>query len=80
MTDDKNRGLYNKYIVDRVDGKEVGRCFVLELDDPLTWLALKQWAGDLWVAGYENLANDIYDAVEAQDWASHHASISKKER
>lgn len=59
MADDPTRGLYGKYQVERTDGKPMGRCIVLELDDPNAWDALETWAGTVGRAGYRSLALDV---------------------
>lgn len=61
--DDKTKGLYKKYNVERVDGKPVDQCFVLELKDPLTHNALLVWSAELERAGYDTLAFDIRQLV-----------------
>jgi hypothetical protein len=60
---DKNRGLYQKYIVERVDGKPVDYCIVLELKDQNTWPAMLKFAETTRAAGYEALADDIEKMV-----------------
>lgn len=49
MTDE--REVYEKYEVDRLDGKAVGECFVLEVRDP--------------DAGNQELADGIRQAIAA---------------
>lgn len=45
MTDpDQDRGLYGKYRVEKVSGKPVGECFVLEEHDPNALPALQTYA------------------------------------
>lgn len=61
------RGLYGKYRVERVDGKHVGRCFVLELDDRKTWSALLTWAESVEAEGNATLAADVRKAVLARE-------------
>ena len=63
MPDSKSVGLYEKYRVDRVDGKPLGRCIVLELKDPNSWNALLEWADSVAIDGYENLAEDVRASV-----------------
>lgn len=44
MTDpDQERGLYGKYHVEKVNGKPVGECFVLEEHDPNAVPALRAY-------------------------------------
>lgn len=68
MSDDLERGIYDKYRVERTDGRGVGRCVVLELDDPNTWDALLTWANSVEAEGYVALATDVRKWVlTAQD-------------
>lgn len=55
--------LYEKYRVERTDGKSVGPCFVLELDDPKAWDALLTWADTLDSWGKVTLATQIRKRV-----------------
>lgn len=41
---DRQRGLYGKYHVEKVNGKPVGECFVLEEHDPNAIPALQTYA------------------------------------
>lgn len=41
---DRERGLYDKYRVEKVNGKPVGECFVLEAHDPHAVVALREYA------------------------------------
>lgn len=59
-----NKGLYVKYAVHRLDGKDIGQCFVLELDDEKTWPALLVWAQTVEVHGNLLLADDIRRLVQ----------------
>ncbi len=56
---DKSRGYYQKYIVERVDGKPVTWTFVLEEHDPFAIPALKAYAEACEKAGYLELAGDL---------------------
>ncbi len=60
----KNEGLINKYHVERCDGKEVGRCIVLEFDDPRSHAALATWADTVEADGYDLLARDVREQLE----------------
>ncbi|MFW5497733.1 MULTISPECIES: hypothetical protein [unclassified Maridesulfovibrio] len=63
---DKEKGLYDKYIVQRTDGKPIkGGCIVLEFDDPNAWAAINQYAFTVQAAGYEKLAGNIHDKLMA---------------
>lgn len=66
MPDATDRGLYGKYDVHRRDGKPVGQCIVLEVDDPLTHEALLVWAASVRKAGYSELAKDVELMVRAE--------------
>lgn len=70
MPDDKDRGLYDKYIVERTDGKTLGPCVVLELDDPNSWEALTLWSNTVRKAGYEELGLDVLQLI-ADYWTKH---------
>lgn len=63
MPDDKNRGLYNKYKVEREDGQPVGQCIVLELDDLKTHPAVVALAGSVLAHGYQELSDDLMALV-----------------
>lgn len=56
---DTERGWYRKYDVKRTDGKYLGPCFVLELEDPKTWPALLTFAETVEAEGNVQLATDI---------------------
>jgi hypothetical protein len=64
---DKNRGLYGKFRVERIDGqsapgKKHDNCdyFVLDIThDPLAVHALRAYADAAEAAGYEKLAADL---------------------
>jgi len=56
--DDKSRGLYQKYKVERTDGKPLEDCVVLELKDPLARAALWTWVSEVEKYGYKQLARD----------------------
>lgn len=59
MSDDSERGLYQKYIVRHADGRELdGQCFVLRPDrDVFARFALEEYARCIW---NKTLAADIY--------------------
>lgn len=69
MTADPTRGLYGKYLVERVDGKPLkgGRCIVLEVGDPNAWPALWEWADTVDDAGYAALAADVRRMLHGVD-------------
>lgn len=57
---DKEKGLYQKYIVERTDGKPIkGGCLVLEFGDKNAASAINEFAKTLRADGYEKLADDI---------------------
>ena len=55
----KDVGLIRKYDVQRVDGRSVQWCFVLEDTDPLAAVALRAYAEAAEEAGYRELAGDL---------------------
>lgn len=63
MPDDKDRGLYGKYYVERIDVSPKHKdCayFVLDIDhDPLAAVALAAYADAAEEAEYEELAEDL---------------------
>jgi hypothetical protein len=65
---DKEKGLFQKYIVERVDGRELkgGMAFVLEVGDPNTWPALLTYADTVAEEGYKALAIDIRKEVNGR--------------
>ena len=57
---DTERGLYGKYRVEKVNGKPIGRVFVLDYDnDPHARVALEAYA-DSCGDEYPQLASDLY--------------------
>ncbi|PQM45691.1 hypothetical protein C1Y40_04135 [Mycobacterium talmoniae] len=69
MTDftDRERGLYDKYRVERADGKAKGPYFVLAYTtDPHAAVALAAYA-DSCEADYPMLAADLREALESTD-------------
>lgn len=69
-------GLYKKYSVTRTDGRAVGRCIVLELEDRRTWPALLTWADTVEAEGDVRLATDVRRwVITAQDIARMDAHI-----
>jgi hypothetical protein len=74
MADDKNRGLYGKYLVERTDGStefggkhEYCDFFVLDIThDPHAIPALRAYAESARRDGYELLADDILKKVETR--------------
>lgn len=72
MTDDKARGLYQKYQVKRLgdpDGKHAAcEFFVLDpLHDRIARSALIHYIGDATALGYEKLAVDLREMVARAD-------------
>ena len=64
MPDAKDRGLYEKYHVERTDGKPIEYgCIVLEFDDPNTWAAIDTWATQVGSQGYEALCKDVRERL-----------------
>lgn len=60
-------GLYRKYRVERVDGKPVDWCFVLQDTDPLAVPALLAYAKAAEAAGETTLAFDLYLRAHRMD-------------
>jgi hypothetical protein len=64
MGDDRNRGLYGKYNVERTDGEEAGACFVLAYEkDPYAWVALCEYVDEC-KDEYPQLAADLTEELE----------------
>jgi hypothetical protein len=65
--DNKERGLYGKFIIERTDGKSAAgekhdgcQYFVLDLThDPLAYNAARVYAKNAMKAGYTELAHDL---------------------
>jgi len=55
----KEQGIIHKYNVERVDGKFINWCFVLEDKDPLAVPALWSYASAARDAGYHKLADEL---------------------
>jgi hypothetical protein len=62
--DDKTRGLYIKYKVERVDGKSIDDCIVLELEDPCAREGIIAFAAAVRIKGYFALADDLEKKVQ----------------
>lgn len=60
---DRDRGLYPKYIVEKVNGKPVGPCFVMQVHDPHAPAALRAYA-DSCAEDFPLLAADLRSMVE----------------
>lgn len=56
--DDRERGLYAKYRVEKTNGKPVGECFVLEAHDPHAIPALRAYAESC-AGEFDALATDL---------------------
>lgn len=54
----KKEGLYNKYRVKKLNGKEVGPCIVMEFKDPLARRAIYLWAREMLEEGYTKVYID----------------------
>lgn len=75
----RERGLYGKYRVERVDGKGIDRCIVLELHDPNSWDALLTWANTVEVDGYVQLAADVRKwVITEQNIAKAHENVVER--
>lgn len=62
---DRERGLYGKYHVEKVNGKPIGQCFVLEEHDRHAVPALRAYAESC-AHDYQSLATDL--ALMADRW------------
>lgn len=67
--DDRERGLYAKYRVEKINGKPVGECFVLEAHDPNAIPALRAYA-QACEGEFATLAADL--AAMADRWEAEH--------
>lgn len=67
MPDDKERGLYRKYNVERVDGKPLkgGGALVLEFGDPQAWNAIEEYADRIRVSNPQ-FADDLRRLTQQQ--------------
>ena len=61
--DNRDKGLYEKYHVERADGKDVGECIVLEFDDPNARAGILTFANSVLEDGYEELYYDLIDKL-----------------
>lgn len=71
MGDDKDRGLYPKYKIEKLSnpGKNVD-AIVLEFDDPIARAGILGWAEELLEHGYDRLALEVSRKVrEAEEQA-----------
>lgn len=64
-TPDTGRGLYPKYRVEKINGKPVGECFVLEEHDPHAIAALRAYAESC-CTEFQSLATDL--VLMAERW------------
>lgn len=68
---EKEKGLYEKYYVERTDGKNIdGGCIVLEWSDPIARVGIAAFSQAVRNAGYKALADDLDYELE-----EYHASI-----
>lgn len=60
-TAEKHKGLYQKYKVEKLNGRPMGEkgCIVLEFDDPIAKEAIITWAKSMRDAGYVQVWKDI---------------------
>ena len=65
MSADKSKGLFDKYEVDRNDGKPIKWCFVLEDKDPLAPKVLEMYAMYRRAHGCVALADDLDEKAAA---------------
>ena len=55
----KNKGIYKKYNVSRVDGKPMGLCIVLELKNETSRVVLWQYAAIAEAVGHKAFAKEL---------------------
>jgi len=63
----KERGLYQKYNVERVDGRPTGDCIVLEFKDPNARAGIRAFSKEVKKKGYSPLADDLDEQCEFWD-------------
>lgn len=71
---DQTRGLYGKYRVEKVNGKPIGECFVLEEHDPFALAALRAYA-EVCCNNFPSLADDL-EQMRLRWQQSHRPSLS----
>jgi hypothetical protein len=59
--------LYEKYRVERTDGKPVGAAIVLEFKDPIAKVGIRAWAEEMERHGYEQVAADVFTALANEE-------------
>lgn len=82
---DTDRGVYTKYRVEKLNGKPIGECFVLEAHDPHAIAALRAYVTSC-VTAFPNLAVDLsqmadrwHDSQLAAEYAVR-CSLCRRER
>ncbi len=66
-TIEKHKGLYQKYKVEKLSGRPIGDCIVLEFDDPIAKDAIVTWAKSMRDAGYVQVWKDIVTKINTED-------------
>lgn len=67
----KERGLFEKYHVERVDGKPMpAGCIVLEWKDPNAWPGIAAFSRAVRLAGYLQLSDDLDKRLEAMGYCA----------
>jgi hypothetical protein len=62
---DKQDGLYQKYVVQKIKNPEKKLdCVVLEFDDPIAIVGIKAWAKEMFKNGYHQVAEDVWTKIE----------------
>lgn len=61
--DKKSQGIFHIYNIERVDGRPMGDCIVLEFDDPNSAPALLTWADTVEEAGFSKLAENVREKL-----------------
>jgi len=64
ISDEKNRGLYKKFHVQKLSNptKEID-CIVLEFDDPIAQKAIMFWANEMCINGYNLCAQQTKEKL-----------------
>ena len=65
MSDDKKRGLYWKYEVQKLSNpnKKID-CIVLEFDDPIARSGIRAWALQMIASGYVECGREVIEKLD----------------
>lgn len=75
VNEEKRRGLYQKYIVRRTDGKPVGEGVFLQFNDPQARQAIKVWAETMHYKGFYELHDDVMAKLKEYEQGSVCSSV-----